>query len=85
MLEESCGRVGIDVSKPKRSGNTQRRPTEPTNLGPWQLIETKLPTREHTTRELDLCSLVFMWDPLTNRAGVISISVPCHWISFPLT
>ena len=27
--------------------NTTRTHTEPTNLGPWELTETKLPTKEH--------------------------------------
>ena len=39
-------RTGIEVSK-TRVNTTTRRPTESTNLGPQELTEPRLPTREH--------------------------------------
>jgi hypothetical protein len=46
-IRESCGRVGGRSEQIRGVKDTTRRPTEPTNLGPWGLTETGPPTREH--------------------------------------
>ena len=45
--QESRGRVGDRIEQAEGVKDIKRRPTEPTNLGPWGLTEPGPPTREH--------------------------------------
>ena len=66
-----------------------RRPTESTNLGPWQLTETEPPTKElawagpRAPPVLERCATDLHVGPLTIGGGAVSDSVACHWIPFP--
>jgi len=39
--------MGRRIEGVREVKNFTRKPTESTNLGPYRLIESKLPTREH--------------------------------------
>jgi hypothetical protein len=43
-IRDSYGRA----EDPERDKNSMGRPTESTNLDPWELSETEPPTKEHT-------------------------------------
>ena len=47
-LEESCGREGKRIEGTREVKDTTGKPTESTNLDPWELPETEPPTKEHT-------------------------------------
>ena len=66
-FSESCGRVGERIKGAGGVMDTTRRPTESTKLGPWGLMETKPPTKEHVwlgprppTHLKQVYNLVFM-------------------------
>jgi hypothetical protein len=85
----SYGRV---VNRIEIAGNVKeiaRRPEEPTNLGPWDLTDTKPPTREHAlnrpppTFVADVGLLVLHVGSLIIGAGAVSYSVAHHCIPVP--
>jgi hypothetical protein len=45
---DTYGKVRGRIDGPQGDGNPTGRPTVSTNLDPWELIETKPPTKEHT-------------------------------------
>jgi hypothetical protein len=90
-LRESCGRMGDRREQAGGVKDTTRRLTESTNLGLWGLTEPGLPTREHAGAGpsprptfVAKVQLGLHVGPLTSEAGAVSVSVPCHWVPFPL-
>jgi hypothetical protein len=51
-LGNSYRKVGGRIEGPEGDETSTGRPTEPTNLDPWHLLDTKQPTKEHTQGEL---------------------------------
>jgi hypothetical protein len=49
---DPCGRVRGRIEGTEGDGNPIGRPTVSTNLDPWELPETKPPTKEHTQADL---------------------------------
>jgi|UPI00001F81E3 hypothetical protein len=47
-LQVPCGRVGDRNDQAREIKNTQRKPTESTNMGPREITETELLTKEQT-------------------------------------
>ena len=47
-VRDPYGRVRRMIEGSEGDGNPTGRPTVPTNLNPWKLPETELPTKEHT-------------------------------------
>lgn len=45
--QEELGRVGDRIEQERRIKDNTRRPTEPTDLGPWGPTETEPPTKKH--------------------------------------
>ena len=74
---------GIEVSKSEGSRTPQKRPTEATNLEPLGLTEPGS-IRSWTWIPYTSVANAQLVGPLTSRAGVVSDSVPCCWIPFPL-
>ena len=68
----------------QRGQEHHRRPTEPTDLGPWELTETQPPTKEQERLNLDplpTCSKCTTWSspgPLTIGVWTVSDSIACH-------
>ena len=48
QVRDTYGRVGGRIEAHKVNGNPIGRPTESTNLDPWELSESESPTKEHT-------------------------------------
>jgi hypothetical protein len=47
-MELFCGTVGGKIEGLRGDRNSTGRPTESTNLNPWELPETELLTKENT-------------------------------------
>jgi len=47
-IRDSYGRVGGRVKSPEEGRDSTGRPTDSTNLDPWELSETEPPIKEHT-------------------------------------
>jgi hypothetical protein len=66
-LEKSCSRAGKRIEGPSGDKNSTRRPTESTNLDPWELPETESATKGHTWARprppspLHICSRCAAW------------------------
>jgi hypothetical protein len=50
-VREPYGRVGGRIVGPEGDRNTTGRPTESTNLDPWELSEIEPTSKEHTWAE----------------------------------
>jgi hypothetical protein len=86
-FRESCWRVGDRIEWVREVKNATRRPTESTNLCPWELTVTEPPTREHSGAGPSMTyvaegQLGLHVDLLIIGEGAISVSVDCHWIPF---
>ena len=52
QVRDTYGRVEGKIKGPEVDGNPTERPTESTNLDPWELSESEPPTKEHTWAEM---------------------------------
>ena len=87
-LGQFCGNVRERIKAAGGVKDTTRRPTESTNLDPWELTENHQPK---STQGLDLgplhtwsrCVFGLHVGPLRSGVEDVSDSVSCHWMPLP--
>lgn len=83
-MGESFVRVGDRTEGGRGVKDTTKRPTEYTNLGPWELRKTEAPTREPAETKPYVAVVLFGLHvgPLTTAAGLSLNLLPATGITF---